>query len=338
MITGHGDDTYLYSGIQMNFSSNIFAHAEMSELKAHLCRHIDLIGQYPEPIPQTLAGIIADKHDISPDRVLVTNGATEAIYLIAQAAASLPCTHFCTGGLPTFSEYEDASALFGLQRQELLEASAGPTLLWLCNPNNPTGHVYATSEILGLARRYAYAVVDQSYEHLTLAPMMTPAEAAASANIIQIHSLTKTYAIPGLRIGYIVAAPEVVQVLRRHVRPWSVNALAIEAGIWLMEHGHAAVCDLAEYLGETQRLRRQLNLVPGIKAFPTQTNFILAESSLISAARLKELLASRHHILIRDASNFRGLSPCHFRVSTQTREENDCLVEAISEVTSSLFE
>ncbi len=379
MLQGHGDDIFQYPDIRMNFSSNIFAHADMSELKAHLCRNIHLIDNYPEPSPHSLEQLIASKAGVSPDSVLVTNGATEAIYLIAQALASVssaqasvpssqasvssaqvesaphiaPCTHFCTGPQPTFSEYADASFLQGLKEEKWspitspimpiepikpmmpippkkpIPKNNPPTLLWLCNPNNPTGSIYTPSEISDLARRYAYVVVDQSYEDLTLAPMMTPREAAASQNIIQIHSLTKTYAIPGLRIGYVVASPTVVGMLRRYVRPWSVNALAIEAGLWLLNHDLKAVPDLPAYLEETQRLRQQLNLIPGIETAPTHTNFILARVATTTAACLKDALARHHHILIRDASNFSGLTPHHFRVSAQTPEENNFLVRAI---------
>ena len=264
-----------------------------------------------------------------------------------------PCTHFCTGPQPTFSEYADASLLQGLKEEKWspvtspimpimpikpimpipspkpLPKNNPPTLLWLCNPNNPTGSIYTPSEISDLARRYAYVVVDQSYEDLTLASMMTPREAAASQNIIQIHSLTKTYAIPGLRIGYVVASPTVVGMLRRYVRPWSVNALAIEAGRWLLNHDLKAVPDLPAYLEETQRLRQQLNLIPGIEPAPTHTNFILGRVATTTAACLKDALARHYHILIRDASNFSGLTPHHFRVSAQTPEENNFLVRAI---------
>ncbi len=369
MLQGHGDDIFQYPDIRMNFSSNIFAHADMSELKAHLCRNIHLIDNYPEPSPHSLEQLIASKAGVSPDSVLVTNGATEAIYLIAQALASIqslqasvssvqvesaphiaPCTHFCTGPQPTFSEYADASLLQGLKEEKWSPVTSPimpikpimpippkkpipqnnpPTLLWLCNPNNPTGSIYTPSEISDLARRYAYVVVDQSYEDLTLASMMTPREAAASQNIIQIHSLTKTYAIPGLRIGYVVASPTVVGMLRRYVRPWSVNALAIEAGRWLLNHDLKAVPDLPAYLEETQRLRQQLNLIPGIETAPTHTNFILGRVATTTAACLKDALARHYHILIRDASNFSGLTPHHFRVSAQTPEENNFLVRAI---------
>ena len=161
--------------------------------------------------------------------------------------------------------------------------------------------------------------------------MMTHREAAESNNIIQLHSLTKTYAIPGLRLGYVVAPHHIIAKLRENVRPWAVNALAIEAGTWLLEHQVSVVNDLHAYLSETQHLRALLNQIPGVTAYETQTNFFLVEMAAHTAADLKDYLARKHHILIRDASNFRGLSPRHFRVSTQTPDENMLLVEAIRE-------
>ena len=331
MLQGHGDDTYDYPGIESNFSSNIFPHADLSGLKAHLRGRMDLIDRYPEPEPRSLERAIARKYGVSADNVLVTNGATDAIYLIAQTAAGNRFTHFDLGASPTFSEYEDASRMFGLCRPNHREKAqeAGRRMLWLCNPNNPTGDVCKEEELADFALRYDLVVVDQSSEDYTLAPMMTHREAAASGNIVQLHSLTKAYAIPGLRIGYIIAPKHLIGKLRENIRPWAVNALAIEAGKWLLENQETVVGDLHAYLSETQRLRMMLNQIPGISANETQTNFILSEMVSGSATDLKDFLARKHHLLIRDASNFRGLSPRHFRVSTQAPEENDRLVQAI---------
>ena len=94
MLQGHGDDTYDHPGIRSNFSSNIFPHADLTGLKAHLQGKLDLIERYPEPEPRSLEKVIARKHGISSDNVLVTNGATDAIYLIAQTAAKNHHTHF----------------------------------------------------------------------------------------------------------------------------------------------------------------------------------------------------------------------------------------------------
>ena len=148
---------------------------------------------------------------------------------------------------------------------------------------------------------------------------------------MQIHSMTKQYAIPGLRIGYITASASVIKYLRQQQRPWAVNALAIEAGKWVVSHREKAIPDLPSYLEETQRLRGQLNAIEGVVAFPTQTNFFLCTLEQATAAELKAYLAKEHSILIRDASNFRDLTPHHFRIATQSPEENDALVAAITQ-------
>ena len=330
MLQGHGDDTYLYPAIKSNFSSNIYPHADLTALKAHLRERMDLIDHYPEPEPLSLERVIARKHGISVDNVLVTNGATDAIYLIALTAAKNKYKYFSVGPLPTFSEYEDACLSAGLTPQDGGgKKKPDHTVLWLCNPNNPTGDVYTQEELGHFAEPYDWVVIDQSYEDYTLAPMMSHQEAAASKNIVQLHSLTKTHAIPGLRIGYVIAPQPIINMLRENNRPWAVNALAAEAGKWLLENNVSVIQDLHAYLAETQRLRTLLNQIEGITAAETQTNFMLVEMAAKTAVELKDYLARKHHILIRDASNFRGLSPHHFRISTQTPDENDLLVNAI---------
>jgi threonine-phosphate decarboxylase len=202
---------------------------------------------------------------------------------------------------------------------------------WLCNPNNPTGSIISKTEIHQFAERFGYVVVDQSYEDYTVEPMLTPQEAAASRNILQLHSLTKSYAIPGLRIGYIVAPSNIISHLRKYLRPWSVNSLAIEAGMWLVENNVRVLPDMDVHLAETQRLRERINRIPGFEVTETHASFFLSKVFPGTAAELKYYLATKHHILIRDASNFRGLTPHHFRISTQSPQENDHLISALQD-------
>lgn len=330
MLQGHGDDIYRYDDIRINFSSNVYTHADLSKLEDHLREVMGMIRNYPEPEPFSLKAIIARKYDIPADCVLVTSGATEAIYLIAQSFSLQKESYTASILHPTFSEYEDACRMYGIPPLSAYDAAAH-SILWLCNPNNPTGTAYPLDKIRQYAQQFDYVVVDQSYEDYTQAPMLTPQDAASSRNILQLHSLTKTYAIPGLRIGYIVAPPQLIRLLRQYVRPWTVNVLAIEAGKWLIENDMRVLPDLNAYLTETERLRQRLNQIPGIKAAETQTSFILAQVTHHTAAELKDYLARNHHILIRDASNFRGLTTHHFRISTQSPQENDKLVNAIEE-------
>lgn len=333
MLYGHGDDAFRYKDIRMNFSSNIYSHADMSELKKHLAGTLDVIDSYPEPEPYSLEAMIAEKRGITAECVLAANGATDAIYIIAQAIKDRGCAEVSILN-PTFREYEDACLMFGLKTKDAQAPDAdGHTpfseAYWLCNPNNPTGRIYGSQTMLRLAGRTNLLVIDQSYEEHTTQPVLSAKEAIDCGNIIQIHSLTKTYAIPGLRIGYVTASPKIISMLRLFVRPWSVNAIAIEAAKWLLSHEVKAIDDMEAYLKETQRLYGMLTAIEGLEVMPTETNFLLARIACMTAAELKQTLAEKHHILIRDASNFRNLDSHYIRIAAQRQDENDALVTAI---------
>lgn len=310
MINGHGDDAFRYDHISINFSTNISQHTDHSLLKAHLTGCFDLISNYPEPEAWTLERALARRLGLDEACVLVTSGATEAIYLIAQAYAHLPY-HI---DQPTFSEYEDACRMFGLR-----EGRGG--LGWICNPRNPDGHVYTEDELTRLVADHELLVIDQAYERYTRKTVCHVPTA------VTLHSLTKDYAVPGLRIGYVTAPAPVVERLRCYMRPWSVNALAIEAALFLLEHDELL---MRPDLDEAQRLNRRLNELRGITALPTDTNFMLCRLEHHTAAEVKDHLARRHGMLIRDASNFRGLDEHYFRVAAQLPEENDLLVDVLS--------
>ena len=320
MIDGHGDDTHHYSGIRMNFSSNIYAHADLTALEEHLRRHLHLIRSYPEPTPHTLARLIAQREGVDESQVLVTNGATEAIHLVArtfQTLGTFSLTH------PTFSEYTDACLACGYH-----EEPQG-ALHWLCTPNNPTGTVTPADALATLAREHQLLVLDLSYEDYTLSPTPSASQLLACGNVIALHSMTKQFAVPGLRLGYLIAPADLVRKLTEHYHPWAVNALAIEAGLWLVTHAVRPHPGLPAYLDEAQQLRTWLNAVEGIAVAPTHTNFMLATIAPATAAQLKEHLATQHGILIRDAANFRSLTPHHFRIAAQSPAENEALVAAI---------
>ena len=325
MIEVHGDDLYRYDGIKMNFSSNIYNGTDLSDLQEFLRTRLDAIGSYPEPSAASLEQMIATQCGISPDEVLVTSGAVDAIYLIAQAYRELGSCHVLQ---PTFREYEDACRVFGFQERK------DGALCWLCNPNNPTGSVLTNDSVLELANSHRLLVVDQSYEDYTLQPLLMPADTVMRDDIILLHSMTKRYAVPGLRLGYVTASREIIHRLREQYRPWAINALSLEAGKWLVSRGVTAIPDRPGYLAETERLRMLLNGIDGIDAYETQTNFFLCTIRQASAAELKEYLAHEHGILIRDASNFTGLTRHHFRIATQSPPENDALVVAIQDVSS----
>jgi len=334
MLEGHGDDIYRYDDlVKMNFSSNVYQHADLTALQEHLKDTLDQIANYPEPQPRSLERLIALKEGISPEAVLVTNGATEAIYLIAQhfhgSASVIP--------QPTFNEYADACRqhdhIISYENNDEMTQLPLDRVYWICNPNNPSGNVLMKGFMDYVVRRsprYTF-VVDQSYEAYTKEPLLKAREMMDVTNLIILHSLSKTYGVPGLRLGYMTGHPNVIQLLRQRRHPWAMNALSIEAGKFLLKKGNPAVENLDEYLEETERFRANLREIKGMRVFETKTNFMLCELDNIKASALKYYLIHEHGMLIRDCSNFLGLSPYFFRVSTQRPEENDALVAAIQE-------
>ncbi len=202
---------------------------------------------------------------------------------------------------------------------------------WICNPNNPSGNVLMKGFMDYVVRRsprYAF-VVDQSYEGYTKEPLLQAREMIDVPNLLMLHSLSKTYGVPGLRLGYITGHPNTVQLLRQHRHPWAMNALSIEAGKFLLKKGKPAISNLDEYLEETQRFRSNLREVKGVRVFETKTNYMLCELENATSTDLKYHLIHEHGMLIRDCSNFYGLDNHFFRVSAQLPEENDALVAAI---------
>ena len=339
MIEGHGDDSYRYNHpIVMNFSSNIYSHADLSGLHTYLHERMGVISSYPEPDAASLEMRLANSHQIPQETVLVTNGATEAIYLIAQSYA---CKNVQVLQ-PTFREYADActingckvSALYQLPTErEHFRLDNGVEMLWLCNPNNPTGNILDKRYLQNLvkANPQVLFVVDQSYESFVQQPLFTANEALQFDNLILLHSLTKRYCVPGLRLGYVTAPAHLVRHLRTHKMPWSVNALAIEAGHYLLVNDVEGLPPIDAYLREAQRLRTNLMATGVVDVWETTTHFMLAQLRMGKAGALKDWLANEHGILIRDASNFDGLDARFFRIAAQRPDENDQLVAAIND-------
>jgi len=335
----HGDDIYKYDElVKMNFSSITWQHTDHTALQEHLMSRFSLLNNYPEQQPRQLERLIAMKLGISPEAVMVTNGATEAIHLIAQlfhhSASIIP--H------PTYSEYANACRInkhiiSNESSDELMEMSKD-RVYWICNPNTPSGNVLMKGFVDYVVRRsprYTF-VVDQSLEAYTKEELLVPREVQMLPNLLILHSIGKTYGVPGLRLGYVTAHPNTIQLLRTLQRPWSINVLAAEAGKFLIERGQPAVTDLDAYLEETERFRSELRKVEGLRVYETKTSYMLCETNKGTSTELKNYLVHEHGILIRDCQNFDGLSNRLFRVSTQLPEENDALVAAIRQYLDTL--
>ena len=358
MIEGHGDDLFRFEGrVRINFSSNIPQNVNHEELIRHLCERGSLVGNYPEPEPKSVERRLAQLIGLEPESVIVTNGATEAIYLIAHLFEGKRSAIVA----PTFREYQDAAKVFAhrvsfISSIDEIEASDAD-LVWLCNPNNPTGEVFCRERLLSIIDRCREKVfiIDQAYALYSVKRVLSAEDIAGRDNVVILHSLTKEYMIPGLRIGYAIGSAGLLDALRGLRMPWSVNALAIEAAHFFLDRGsrmsgsrmsgnaddgnaesgnrndgNREVISAEELHREALRLSCALSAL-GIEVAPTDCNFILARLQKGMAAELKMWLVENYGILIRDASNFEGLTPAHFRIAAQSPQENDIFIKCMQE-------
>jgi len=337
MLFGHGDDFYnSKSEVKINFSSNVWHGANLEKLQAHLIEHFDSLTHYPEPDAGSLKRLLARRYEIKDDNVVVTNGSTTAFYMIAQTWQGAKSTIL----IPSFSEYEDACLLHGHEisffsnNEDLSELSLeGQDFCWICNPNNPDGKLRHRSELLKLiaANRQTTFIIDQAYVAFTTEDMLKATDVKNNENLILVQSISKAYNTPGLRTGYIVAAPEKIEVISRYLIPWSVNTLAIEASKYILMHPAQFTLPIRKWQRETAELIYQLSKSDGLEVIPTSTTFFLVRLKKGTAAELKQYLLENYGILIRDASNFRGLDDEYIRLSTQSPAENQVLVDAMKE-------
>lgn len=335
MLFGHGDDFYnTKKEVKINFSSNVWHGANLEKLKEHLNSQFDKLTRYPEPDAATLKRLLARRFEIGEENIVVTNGSITAFYLLAQAKKGAKSTI----AVPSFSEYEDACRLheheitYFSTSDDLSELTLeGQDFCWICNPNNPDGKLLHRSELLPLiaANRQTTFIIDQAYVAFTTEELLKPSDVKNNPNLVIVQSISKAYNIPGLRIGYLIASTELTQEINKYLIPWSVNAIAIEASKYILIHPAQFTLPIRKWQRETAELIYQLNKLDIVEVMPTSTTFFLVRLKKGTAASLKNYLLDNYSILIRDASNFRGLDETFFRLSTQRSEENELLIEGI---------
>lgn len=333
MLNGHGDDIHAFPNIRFNFSSNVYYHGcDETLIEALQEDLVSRISNYPSPTAEELSTRAALFHGCSEDSILFFNGATEGFYTIAHCFKGTSATVFG----PTFSEYEDACVAHDLnirwkERSTFNDAVISDPLAFLCNPNNPDGSVTDRPAIEAFLDRNpdTYLVLDEAYIEFTLSVASMIDLCSKYERLIVVRSLTKVFAIPGLRLGYVVGAPSIIERLKAKKMPWSVNGLAIRAGEHIFEHYEALHFSKEQLLAEMETFKKQLSTVDFLRLLPTNTTYLLAELKKATASELKSFLALSHDVLVRDATNFTGLEGEYIRLSLQSPEVNQELIKAL---------
>lgn len=340
MIYGHGDDLYKSEAeVKANFSTNVWYEAEMEQLCRFLASRLERIFHYPEPDAGSFRRVAAGYHGLRPENVLAGNGATELFYMVAHAFAGsstlLP--------IPSFTEYQDACELYDhhlvfLREPDLSCLPEDANLMFICNPNNPDGRIWTEQDIRMLLDTYPdmVLVVDESF--IWFAPEACSAIPLLKeyTNLLVVRSMTKCYAIPGLRLGYLLGDEKLLDYIGCFGQPWSVNALAIEAGKYLLEQGEEGLPNASALLERQRVFAGRIAEIQGFRPLPSHTSFFLVETDYDSA-HLKQYLLEKHGVLIRDASNFKGLNQHYFRVNTLTEVKNNLLITGLQQYSKAIF-
>jgi len=329
-------------------------------LRAHLIRQLlrgDSLRDYPDRGYRDLRHGLAALHDLDPAQVLPGNGAAELFTWAARDAAAcgpslLPAPGFadyaralrCWGGeirsQPLPLHWQEPGPLAWPPAATLVEAG-GPQagsapVLWITNPHNPTGQLWSRASLEPLLRRHPLVIVDEAFLPLTpggeaqsLIPLL-----AAHPNLVVIRSLTKLLAVAGLRLGYALGDPQRLERWSRWRDPWPVNGLAAALTASLLQDRRWLKRVHSWVRGEGAWLRGRLGALDGLKVLPSATSYLLlrgcsSDGSPRSLEPLRQALADRHHILLRDCRSFEGLDDSWLRLSLQDRRGHRRLLRAL---------
>lgn len=334
------EETGIPVGEIIDFSASINPLGMPEAVVAAVREHIPLLVHYPDPFGTRLANHIGRWAGVEPRSVICGNGSTELIYLLVRALAPrrvlVPA--------PTFSEYERACRMegaeiaplalspsdgFTIDPERFRRELAGCDMAFLCNPNNPTGSVMNRDTVQRLAQAARTCgcrlVVDEAFIDFVPEQSVT-ADAGGNEQLIVLRSLTKFYALAGLRIGYAVLHPAVADRVREHKEPWTVNTLAEQAAVAAINDRGFRERTLALITEEREFLAQGFRSL-GIRWFPAAANYFLLRLERAQGAAAAML---RRGVLVRDCSNFTGLDRTYLRVAVRSRTENERLLKELA--------
>lgn len=336
MYTGHGGNLeairvrYGWDPATVcDFSASLNPLGPPPVVDAILQATFPLVAAYPDIECRALRRGLARLHGLSDDSILIGNGSTEFIFLLPRVFR--PRTVLVDP--PTYRDYAEAAEAVGAVVADGRAAGSRGDLAFVCNPNNPTGTALEADAVRAIAdgQPSMLFVVDEAYVDLSDAPeAFSLLSAPLPDNVIVLRSFTKTYAVPGLRLGYAVGAPMLMARVARLKEPWAVNALALAAGQALLECADHARAGAALIRRERARLIERLGALPGVHPLASRANFLVIRlpDGLHADAIRDRLIEDR--VVIRSCADFDGLGPSYIRVAVRNEDENRRLVEALA--------
>lgn len=329
----------------LDFSANINPLGLPDWLRPLISRQISNLVHYPDPDAAALCHAAAQRYHTTPDEVLTGNGSAELLNLLAQTAVSrraiIP--------IPSYSDYTRAARIAGMEIIEypLLEADGfkldparlspllnTPATVFIGQPNNPTGQLCPAPALraLAIAHPDSLFIVDEAFGDFVEA--FDSLIVNRPANVVVLLSLTKIFAIPGLRLGCAIADAGIARKVREHQPLWSVNTLAQAVGVAALQDADYVTRSRTLVSRERAWLTTELRQLPGLVIYPGSANFLLARLTdpAHDAPSLAKRLLTEQGIAIRSCANFHGLTSHFFRLAVRTHAENEMLIEALHNI------
>lgn len=356
MIIGHGGnkkDLAVRLGCDMDqimdMSSNLNPLGPPETIQKFICDHVEKIQSLPLPDAAGMRDGFARFHHMDSSRVIAGNGTTWFIYTIPRA---LDAKRVLIVG-PTYSDYKDACSMHDIPYDHLVSTpqdrfmpdmdqisacAKACDLVFICNPNNPTGALILKEPLEYLIKKHENTVfvIDESYlPFVDNADQISLVGDTAYKNVIVLSSMSKIFTIPGLRTGFLSAHASITQKIMACYQPWSVNALAQAVIEHIFDHPEK----IEPFYQKTRAFIKaekayfydSLKTVKGLELFDSSAYFILAH--LTGNQNSKTLCGKigQYKILIRDCANFEGLSDRYIRFSLKNRDENQQLSQYIKQ-------
>ncbi|MCR3922402.1 MAG: threonine-phosphate decarboxylase CobD [Firmicutes bacterium] len=329
----------------IDFSANINPLGQPPGLLAYVANNLDAVSTYPDPACRKLCATIKRRYQ-PRHSIIVGNGAGELIYLLMRTLPDGPVLL----AAPTFTLYEKAAnaagraaryhqlqhaAHFALQIDDFCSqiVRERPALVMLCNPNNPTGAGATRADVLTVseacAQVGAYLIVDEAF--LEFHPQWHSRTLLTEApdNVLVLCSMTKMYAIPGLRLGFLAAPDAVCAAMQNLKDPWSVNALAQLAGEFVLRDEHFINQTVETITQLAHDFYTALQAIPSIRPYRPTANYIFIESATTPSQVLQHQLMAQK-ILVRDCGSYAGLEKRYVRVAVRSHAHNAALIDALN--------
>jgi threonine-phosphate decarboxylase len=344
----HGGDIYFEGAMNiLDFSANISPLGLPAGVAEAVRQGLESCAVYPDPLCRALRSALAEHHQIDASRIVCGNGAADLIYRIVSALRprkALICA-------PTFSEYEKAlreggaeitrymlpAPLFRLDRSFIPKISAETDILFLCNPNNPTGILIDPALLQEIAGRCAETgtllVMDECFNEFLDEPSDHSLKGFLNSmkGLIILKAFTKVYAMAGFRLGYcLCGSPETAAAVAAAGQAWPVSGIAQIAGIAALKEREYVEKLRALIQRERWRMRDALAAL-GLEALGGSANYLffrIDTASGFEADRFYSALLDRG-ILVRNCANFSGLENRYCRIAVRKPEENQVLLETL---------